>query len=89
MVATHSSPRWAICSFPSILAATAHDLGFAIKTNGQSEDRVRWWLKPWIVEAAFARFGERQLTPAEQREVWNVTRKPETIAWPHWWSERG
>lgn len=71
------------------IGVVMRDLGLAIKTNGQSEDRVRWWLKEWIVEAALARFGERRLTPDEQREVWDATRKPESVAWPQWWTERG
>lgn len=70
------------------IGVVMRDLGLAVKTNGQSEERVRWWLKPWIVEAALARLGDRRLTPIEQREVWNATRKPETVAWPHWWTER-
>lgn len=71
------------------IGVVMRDLGLAIKTNGQSEELVRWWLKPWIVEAALARFGDLRLTRAEQREVWNVIRKPETIVWPDWWTERG
>ena len=65
------------------------DLGMAIKTHGHCEDKARWWLKPWILEAALARLGDRRLTPAEQREVWNATRKPESVGWPDWWTERG
>lgn len=64
-------------------------LGLATKTSPLNEKLVRWWLKPWIVEAALARLGDRKLTPAEQREVWQATRKPETVAWPEWWTERG
>ena len=65
------------------------DLGMAIKTNRHSEQNARWWLKPWIVEAALARLGDRRMTPAEQREVWNATRKPESVGWPEWWTYRG
>ena len=64
------------------------DLGLGIKTNPRSKSRVRWWLKPWIVEAALARLGDRRLSLSEQREVWNATRKPETVNWPEWWIER-
>lgn len=64
------------------------DLRMGIKTNALDKERVRWWLQPWIVEAALARIGSRQLTAAEQREVWDATRKPETVAWPDWWTER-
>ena len=61
------------------------DLGMAIKTNGHSEEKARWWLKPWIVESALARLENRRLTPAEQREVWSATRNPEKVRWPDWW----
>ena len=33
-------------------------------------------LEPWIVEAALARFGEKQLTPKEQEIVLKATRTP-------------
>lgn len=65
------------------------DLGMAIKTNRQSKEKARWWLKPWIVEAALARLGDRRLTDAEQRQVWHATRKPELVNWPEWWIYRG
>ena len=65
------------------------DLGMAVKTNRHSEEKARWWLKPWIVELALARLGDRRLTLAEQPEVWNATRSPEKIRWPDWWTERG
>lgn len=65
------------------------DLSLGIKTSPQNKSKVKWWLRPWLVEAALARLGNRRLTLAEQREVWNATRKPETVAWPDWWTERG
>ena len=71
------------------IGCVLRDLGLAVKTNRHSEQNARWWLKPWIVEAALARFGDRQLTPADQREIWNATQKPQTVAWPDWWTERG
>ena len=64
------------------IGCVLRDLGLAVKTNRHSEQNARWWLKPWIVEAALARLGSRQLSPAEQREVWNATQKPQTVAWP-------
>ena len=70
------------------IGCVLRDLGMAIKTNRFSEEHARWWLKPWIVEAALARLGDRQLTSAEQREVWNATRAPESVSWPDWWTER-
>lgn len=46
-------------------------------------------LEPWIVEAALARLGERRLSADEQHVVWNVTRTPEKVCWPDWWTQRG
>ncbi len=63
-------------------------LGAAMKTHPYDQQRVRLWLKPWIVEAALARLGSRQLTAHEQREVWGATRSPEKVRWPAWWTER-
>jgi len=71
------------------IGCVLRDLGLGIKTNLLNKARTRWWLKPWLVEAALARLGERHLTPAEQRTVWNATRKPESVSWPDWWTERG
>jgi hypothetical protein len=45
-------------------------------------------IEPWLVEAALARFGERQLTAEEQREVWGSTRTPHKVKWPVWWTEQ-
>lgn len=70
------------------IGCVLRDLGLAIKTNPLNETRARWWLKAWLVEAALSRLGDRRLTAAEQREVWNATRKPETVNWPDWWAER-
>jgi hypothetical protein len=43
-------------------------------------------LEPWIVEAALARFGEKQLTPQEQEIVLKATRTPSKVRWPDWWA---
>lgn len=50
---------------------------------------ARIMLEPWIVEAALARLGERQLTLVEQATVWNATRTPKKVQWPEWWSVLG
>ena len=71
------------------IGCVMRDLGLAIKTNPLNKARVRWWLKPWLVEAALSRLGDRRLTAAEQREVWKATRKPESVRWPDWWTEQG
>ena len=70
------------------IGCVLRELGMAVKTNRHSEQNARWWLKPWIVEAALARLGDRQLSPAEQRVVWNATQQPQAVDWPDWWTER-
>lgn len=63
-------------------------LGIGRKLHPLDEERVRWQLQPWIVEAALKRLGNRKLSIDEQRDVWAVTRTPETVNWPAWWTER-
>ena len=65
------------------------DLNLAVKRFPRDEERVRWELQPWIVEAALKRLGKRQLSPDEQREVWSNTRTPQKVVWPEWWTFRG
>jgi len=48
-------------------------------------ETARILLEPWIVEAALARFGEKQLTPEEQEIVLKATRTPTKVRWPDWW----
>jgi hypothetical protein len=62
-------------------------LGIAKKKYPYDKDRVRWQLEPWIVQAALARL-DRQLTPAEQGEVWRNTRHRTKVQWPDWWTVR-
>ncbi|MDC8755187.1 DUF5681 domain-containing protein [Erythrobacter sp. sf7] len=64
-------------------------LGIAQLKYPTDEVRVRWELNPWIVEAALARLGDRQLTFEEQREVWDATRTPHKVRWPEWWGYFG
>lgn len=64
-------------------------LDFGIKRNPLNEQKVRWELYPWIVEAALARLGPQQLNDEEQREVWAITRTPEKVLWPKWWTHQG
>ena len=47
---------------------------------------ARIMLEPWLVEAALARLGERQLSRPEQETVVKATRKPRRVAWPSWWT---
>lgn len=48
-------------------------------------ETARMALEPWIVEAALARLGERQLSLEEQRTVLKATRTPRKVKWPDWW----
>jgi Family of unknown function (DUF5681) len=48
-------------------------------------ETARILLEPWIVEAALARFGEKQLTLKEQEIVLKATRTPTKVRWPDWW----
>lgn len=61
-------------------------LGIAFRKYPTDEKRMRWLLNPWIVEVALARFGEKRLSDAEQREVWQATRTPHKVKWPAWWT---
>jgi Family of unknown function (DUF5681) len=66
----------------------AEDLGFGVKINRFSKTNVRFMLKPWIVDAALARMGNRQLTSEQQRVVIASVQNPEKVNWPSWWTER-
>ena len=68
------------------IGCTLRSLGLAVKLHPLSEEKVRWELQPWIVQAALDRLGERQLSLEEQREVVNSTRMPEKVVWPGWWA---
>ncbi|NKB54669.1 MAG: hypothetical protein GKR97_21130 [Rhizobiaceae bacterium] len=48
-------------------------------------DTVRMMLEPWIIEAALARLGDRQLSLDEQKVVVDATRTPHKVTWPDWW----
>ncbi len=67
------------------LGSALRILGIASKKFATDEARVRWELNPWIVEAALARLGSRQLTIEEQRIVRDATRTPHKVEWPYWW----
>ena len=45
-------------------------------------------LNPWIVQTAVDRI-DRPLCVENQRKVWDVTKQPEKVEWPHWWVWRG
>lgn len=48
----------------------------------QLDEQVHWKLQPWIVEAALARLGLRQLSVEEQRTVVDATRDLKRVSWP-------
>jgi hypothetical protein len=60
-------------------------LGLAVKLHALNKDKVCWKLQPWIVEAALARLGSRQLSAEEQRTIVDATRDPAKVSWPDWW----
>lgn len=64
-------------------------LGMGIKRHPLDEGKVRWEINPWIVEAAIERLGSRQLSEDDQRQVYQVTRTPEKVRWPAWWTAYG
>ncbi len=72
---------------PGSVGTALDSLGLAIKLNRYSQ-RSYYKLKPWIVQAAIAQFGDRRLTVAEQRTVVEATSSPQKVVWPKWWSVR-
>jgi Family of unknown function (DUF5681) len=69
---------------PGSVSAAVECLRIGTKLDRYRET-ARILLEPWIVEAALARFGEKQLTPAEQEIVLQATRTPTKVRWPDWW----
>ena len=70
---------------PGSVGCALDALRIAQKLHRHS-DQARYQLHPWIVEAALARLGSRQLSVEEQRIVVEATRTPEKVNWPEWWS---
>jgi hypothetical protein len=68
--------------------STMRTLGMAFKAD-RFRPTARMLLEPWLVEAALTRLDDRRLSRAEQRTVWQATRKPTKVRWPDWWTERG
>jgi hypothetical protein len=75
--------RIQFCTFG--LCSVVGDLGIGVLVHPSDKERVRLMLKPWIVEAALARLGERHLSVEEQRTVLESTRTPQKVRWPDWW----
>jgi hypothetical protein len=70
---------------PGSVGASIDALGMAVKINKYSEN-ARYELKPWIVQAALEKLGDRQLSVDEQRIVLESTRTPQKVEWPDWWA---
>jgi len=85
----HTGPLTIILTaISSGISTILEPLGITTKKYPADEQRVRRELNPWIVEAALARLGSRQLTEVQQREVWRNTRMPHKVRWPEWWTVR-
>jgi len=69
---------------PGSVSSAVERLRIGTKLDRYRET-ARMLLEPWIVEAALARFGEKQLTPQEQEVVLKATRTPSKVRWPSWW----
>lgn len=69
---------------PGSVSCALDALGMAVKLRKYSED-ARHELKPWLVQKALDRLGNRRLSIGEQRTVLGTTRSPEKIQWPDWW----
>ena len=82
----HGSTVSKIIIVPMQIECVLRTLGIATKKYPMDEKRVRWEINPWAVELALAKLGDRQLTEAEQREIWNCTRMPHKVRWPEWWT---
>lgn len=70
------------------LCCVVEDLGIGMLIHKTDKERSRLMLKPWIVEAALARLGDRRLSLEEQEIVVASVRTPEKVRWPDWWVAR-
>ena len=69
------------------LSGAVEDLGMGVLVHPTDKNRIRLMLKPWIVEAALTRLGDRRLSLEEQRTALASTRTPAKVRWPDWWTE--
>lgn len=72
---------------PGSVGISLDAVGMAVKLNRYSQDAY-YRLKPWIVQAALERLGDRRLTTEEQEIVVEATRSSQEVRWPDWWSVR-
>jgi Family of unknown function (DUF5681) len=69
---------------PGSVSSAVERLRIGTKLDRYRET-ARMLLEPWIVEAALARFREKQLSAEEQEIVLKATRTPTKVRWPDWW----
>lgn len=73
---------------PGSITLVLEPLGMARLLNA-AQSHARYLLEPWLVSAALARLGQRELTPEEQEIVHQATRTPHKVKWPEWWTVAG
>lgn len=71
---------------PGSVGCILDALHMAVKVNRYS-DSARYMLKPWLVQMAVDRLGDRRLSSDEQKVVVDATRNPELVKWPDWWGD--
>jgi hypothetical protein len=69
---------------PGSVGLALEALGMVVKINRYSPSGY-YKLKPWIVQAALERLGNRRLTVEEQQLVIEATQFPDKVQWPEWW----
>lgn len=72
---------------PGSVACALDALGMAVKLRKYSE-HTRHELRPWLVQKALERLGNRRLSAEEQHTVVQATRSPDKVQWPEWWQIR-
>ena len=73
---------------PGAVGCALDALQMAVKLNRYSATS-QYELKPWIVQMALDRLNSHErLSRDEQSVVLAVTRNPEKVIWPEWWSVR-
>lgn len=70
---------------PGSVGSALDALQMAVKLHRFTE-HSSYQLKPWLVQLALDRLGDRRLTLDEQRAVRSVTHSPEMVSWPDWWN---
>ena len=71
---------WKIVS-PGSVGFALDALSMAVKHRKYTPD-AKYLLKPWLVDLALARLGERRLSAEERNVVAQATWQPDKISWP-------